>query len=164
MANILVVDDEPDVLQALARALRIAGHIVSTATDAREALALSTEHSFDLVVLDYIMPSMSGIELLNRIRTYRPRIRSVIVSGKIDTQINEESIATELRDRIEADIYLHKPLDNSKLLQAIAHLLTNNEPSDWETIAERNVNAKKTSAEVRTAESALDKFRVDKRH
>jgi len=162
MANILVVDDEPDVLEALARALRIAGHNVSTAPDATQALALSAEHSFDVVVLDYLMPSMTGIELLNRIRTYHPTIRSVIVSGKIDTQVNEESITTELRDRIEADIYLHKPLENPKLLQAISELLARNETSEWASIAERNLHAKKKQADVRAAESALDKLRIDK--
>jgi len=163
MANILIVDDEPDVLEALARALRLAGHTVSTALDAEKALTLSTEYSFDLVVLDYLMPSMSGIELLNKIRTFRPTIRSIIVSGKIDNDVSEESITSELRDRIEADIYLHKPLANPTLLDAINELLTKSEAADWVSIAERNLKARKTQADVRAAEEVLDKLRTDKK-
>ena len=163
MANILVVDDEPDVLAALERTLRLAGHEVSTAADATQALELCADHSFDLVVLDYIMPSMSGIELLNRIRGYHPTIRSVIVSGKIDSQLSEVGIAAELRDRIEADTYLHKPLDNPRLLDAIQVLLTKDDTRSWQEVAERNLNATKRKTDVKTAEEALNKLRADKK-
>jgi two-component system phosphate regulon response regulator PhoB len=163
MANILVVDDELDVLEALARALRLAGHSVTRANQADEALRLCEDHSFDLVVLDYIMPSMSGIELLNKIRGYQPTIRSVIVSGKIDSQLSEEEVASELRDRIEADSYLHKPLDNAKLLDTIKILLGKDEERSWKQIAERNINAKKPGSEVKTAEKALNRFRQRRR-
>lgn len=163
MANILVVDDEPDVLAALARALRIAGHKVSAAADATGALRLCADHSFDVVVLDYIMPSMSGIELLNRIRAYHPTIRSVIVSGKIDTQLTEDAVAGELRDRIEADAYLHKPLNNPKLLDTIKILLNSDETRSWKQVAERTLNAKKRNADVRTAERALNKLKASKK-
>jgi DNA-binding NtrC family response regulator len=92
MANILVVDDERDVLEALARALKLAGHNVTKATTATEAISVARDHSFDLVILDYIMPSMSGIALLNKIRVLQPTIRSIIVSGKIDSQLSEEAM------------------------------------------------------------------------
>jgi DNA-binding response OmpR family regulator len=163
MANILVVDDEPDVLAALGRALRIAGHNVSMAPDSTQALRLCADHSFDVVVLDYIMPSMSGIELLNRIRGYHQTIRSVIVSGKIDSQLSEDEVAGELRDRIEADAYLHKPLNNQKLLDTIKVLLDKDETRSWKQIAERNLNAKKRRVDVKTAEKALTRLRAGKK-
>ncbi len=163
MANILVVDDEPDVLAALERALRLAGYNVSSAADATQALRLCADHSFDVVVLDYIMPSMSGIDLLNRIRGYHPMIRSVIVSGKMDSQLSEEAIAGELRDRIEADAYLHKPLDNPKLLDTIKDLLIRDATTSWEKIAERNLNAKKPKADVKAAEKAINKLKAGKK-
>jgi DNA-binding NtrC family response regulator len=163
MANLLVVDDERDVLQALARALRIAGHSVTMASDAASAVHLSTDHSFDLVVLDYVMPSMSGIALLNRIRAHQPTIRSIIVSGKFDVRVTEESVSAELRDRIEADAYLHKPLENEKLLETITSLLSSNESRSWQQIAERNLNAKKRETDVRDAERSLRKLRRKKK-
>lgn len=163
MANILVVDDEADVLEALARALRFAGHKVSKAQDATTALRLCEDHSFDAVVLDYIMPSISGIDLLNRIRDYQPTMRSVIVSGKIDTQLSEEAIVEELRDRIEADAYLHKPLNNQKLLDTITTLLNEDETRSWKDVAERNVTARKRREDVKTTERALRRLRAAKK-
>lgn len=156
MANLLVVDDEPDVLDALARALRLGGHNVIKAKSAAEAITICEEHSFDLVVLDYIMPSMTGIELLNKIRDGQPTIRSVIVSGKIDSQLSEDSVVAELRDTIEADAYLHKPLDNARLLQTIRQLIEAEAGLDWKQVAERNLKAKKKRAEVKGAERKLN--------
>ena len=163
MANILVVDDEVDVLEALARALRLSGHKVSKAQAAETALKLCEDHSFDVVVLDYIMPSISGIELLNKIRAYQPTIRSVIVSGKIDTQLSEDSVSEELRDRIEADAYLHKPLNNARLLDTIKVLLDENQTRSWKDIAKRNISAKKRQADVKTAEKALNRLKAAKK-
>jgi len=163
MASILVVDDEVDVLAALARALRIAGHSVLTAVDAATALRLCADHTFDVVVLDYIMPSMSGIELLNGIRAYLPTIRSVIVSGKIDARLTEESVSAELRDRIEADAYLHKPLDNTRLLETVQLLLAQDETRSWVGVAERNINAKKDKKDVRDAERSILRLRRTKK-
>jgi CheY-like chemotaxis protein len=85
------------------------------------------------------MPWMSGIELLNKIRGYQPTIRSVIVSGKIDSQLSEEAIAADLKDSIEADSYLHKPLDNPKLLDTVKHLLEASQSRNWKEIAERSL-------------------------
>lgn len=163
MANILVVDDEADVLEALARALRLSGHTVNTANTAAKALALCEDHSFDIAVLDYIMPTMSGIELLNEIRRYIPTIRSVIVSGKIDAQVSEEAVSAELRNRIEADAYLHKPVDNPRLLETIKPLVDKVESRSWVEIAERNVNAKKRKADVKSAEHSLRQLRRRKK-
>lgn len=163
MASILVVDDEVEVLEALARALRIAGHTVSKASNASDAITFCRDHSFDVVVLDYIMPSMSGIELLNRIRTYQPTVRSVIVSGKIDAQVSEEALAAELRERIEADAYLHKPLDNTRLVNTINDLVSKDQTLTWKEIAERNVSAKKSKAEVKEAERSIRRFKRRKK-
>lgn len=163
MANLLVVDDEPDVLDALARALRLGGHNVSRAASAADAIALSKDHAFDLVVLDYIMPAMSGIALLNGLRDVQPTIRSIIVSGKIDSQVTEQEIVAELRESIEADAYLRKPLDNAKLLETIQHLLDESAQLDWKQVAERNLKAKKRATDVRAAERKLSDKKVSKR-
>jgi len=162
VANILVVDDEADVLEALARALRLAGHTVSMAANASDALKLCSDHSFDIAVVDYIMPAMSGIELLNEIRGYHPTVRSVIVSGKIDEQISEETVSAELRHQIEADAYLHKPVDNPKLLDTINLLIDKDVNRSWVEIAERNVNAKKPKAHVKDTEHSLRRLRRGK--
>jgi DNA-binding response OmpR family regulator len=155
MANILIVDDEPDVLNALARALKLAGHSVKQAASAADAIAMSADHMFDLVVLDYIMPEMTGIALLNELRGCQATIRSIVVSGKIDSEVSEEEIGVELRDSIEADVYLHKPLDNAKLVDVVRKLLEQSEDRDWKQIADRNLKAKKKSSQIKRAEKGM---------
>ena len=121
------------------------------------------DHSFDVVVLDYIMPSISGIELLNRIRDFQPTIRSIIVSGKIDTQLSEEAVIEELRDRIEADAYLHNPLNNPKLLDTIEVLLREDDTRSWKDVAKKNVYAKKHEANIKAAEQVLKRLKAGKK-
>jgi len=67
-SNILVVDDNPDKLQLLEAALRMAGYHVNTATDGEEALAFVTSFQPDLIITDVMMPRMNGYELAEKIR------------------------------------------------------------------------------------------------
>src|SRR5687767_4592316 len=69
MAHILTVDDEPDVLAAVRLVLEEDGHRITEARSGSEALAALSQTAFDLVVLDIMMPEMSGIEVCQRIRS-----------------------------------------------------------------------------------------------
>jgi CheY-like chemotaxis protein len=134
--RILIVDDERNVLRAWARALRLEGYRVSTASTAREALDLADEHVFDVVVLDFLMPSMTGLELLTRLRRKIATIRSVVISGKIDKKITAEQLTSQLRDAVEADVYLHKPVSNKTLVDTVTQL-TEKAPGNWKEFAEK---------------------------
>jgi len=68
MSTVLVVDDEPQLLRLVEETLRAVGHQVVAVTRSEEALEMTESHQFDLVVLDVMMPGMSGIELLARLR------------------------------------------------------------------------------------------------
>lgn len=156
MAKVLIVDDEPDVLNALARSLRIAGHEVTKANSSADAIEAAREHPFELVVLDYIMPTMSGIELLNKLREVIPSVRSIVVSGKLDAGVAEEDLTTELRDKVEVDVYLHKPVENVKLLENIRVLLDESKEKDWKAIAKRNLYEKKNTKAIRDVERSIN--------
>ena len=67
-ARLLVVDDEPNILELLATSLRFAGFEVATATNGREALAEARRLRPDLVVLDVMMPDMDGFAVVRRMR------------------------------------------------------------------------------------------------
>src|SRR6266567_4757390 len=108
--KVLIVDDEPTVADAFKTALKLAGHTVWTANSAKQALHLVDGTAFDIVVLDFIMPGMDGLELLARIRKLQPLVRSIIISGKIDTDSPEEDISKSLGEQVEAELYLHKPV------------------------------------------------------
>ena len=140
-AWILVVDDENNVLNAWARALRLAGYKVTTASTPEEALSLAEEHPFDLAVLDFLMPTMTGIELLTRLRKRIATIRSVVISGRIDDKISADELTSKLREAVEADIYLHKPVSNEALVQTVAKVLSGAN-STWKDFASLSVKAK----------------------
>ena len=76
--SILLVDDEEKILKALSRALRDAGHEVVETTRARSAQRLLAERTFDLFIVDNVMPEMSGLDL---IREYAGRARRTIPPG-----------------------------------------------------------------------------------
>lgn len=155
-ARILIVDDEASVLKGWARALRLAGYKVSTASTALEALTLADEHPFDVTVLDFLMPSMTGIELLTRLRKKLPTIRSVVISGRIDNKLTADELSSKLREAVEADVYLHKPVSNQDLKETIAKLLSGAEQS-WKEFASRNVNAKATK--IKAAKDAAKELK-----
>lgn len=64
----LIIEDEPDIRDAMADALRSAGFKVLTANDGIEGLALSTKEHPDVILLDLIMPNMGGTEMLEKLR------------------------------------------------------------------------------------------------
>jgi CheY-like chemotaxis protein len=87
-AKILIVDDEADMRTVLFHALRTAGHQVTEAADGEEALRKIKRTRYDLVVLDIMMPRMSGYEVLDRIRHMPSRADTpvVVVTAKHDPE------------------------------------------------------------------------------
>ena len=70
MASVLVVDDEQDSRDLVARFLRKSGLIVHTAPNGREALKIILDRTPDVIVLDVMMPEMDGVELMQVLRSY----------------------------------------------------------------------------------------------
>jgi CheY-like chemotaxis protein len=72
MANVLIVDDEPEGCEPVARALERVGHTVKCVSNGRDALSalIATTHPVELVILDIRMPGMDGIKLLEILRSY----------------------------------------------------------------------------------------------
>jgi DNA-binding response OmpR family regulator len=68
VARILVVDDDPDILELLRIKLEFSGHEVLTAPDGEAGLRAATEHHPDLVLADWTMPRLTGVEMLTRMR------------------------------------------------------------------------------------------------
>ncbi|MGI9607952.1 MAG: ATP-binding protein [Acidimicrobiales bacterium] len=112
-ATILVVEDEPDVLDLCVDTLRDFGHNVLGAKEGFEALALidGGQH-VDLLVTDVVMPGMSGPELVRRINARRGRVPAVFMTGYADrTDVGDLGIAS-------SDL-LRKPFTNEDLVRAI---------------------------------------------
>jgi CheY-like chemotaxis protein len=142
VSAVLVVDDEPVLLDGWAKALRYANYVVHTATTPKAALDLCDAHHFDVVVIDFLMPEMTGLELLHRIRKKLPLVRCIVSSGKIDqTMATEEAVNAALQAELEVERYLHKPVTNPKLVEAVAELVKEPTTPDWKEIAKKTVAA-----------------------
>ena len=79
--RILIVDDEDIVVRSTVRILEGAGHLLTTARDATEALRELAQAPFDLAILDIMMPGIDGIELLRRIKESYPDTEVIMFTG-----------------------------------------------------------------------------------
>jgi CheY-like chemotaxis protein len=102
VAKILIVDDEPDMRTVLFHTLREAGYEVAEASDGDEALRKIKRTRYDLVVLDIMMPGMSGYEVLEKIKAMPSRVdtRVVIVTAKHDPEGVKREVASGATDHI----------------------------------------------------------------
>jgi len=114
MYRILVVDDDPAVLSCYGRLLQRAGHAVETAHGGNAALArLSTAAAFDVVIIDYRMPEMDGMEFLRQMRRAGHTPEVILVSAYVTEKVRESAARMGVRRILE------KPVDIDKLRGAI---------------------------------------------
>ncbi|MBK9709837.1 MAG: response regulator [Kouleothrix sp.] len=89
LLQVLIVDDEQTVANALARLLEGVGHSVRVAPDGIAGLRLYREQRFDLVISDVVMPGMGGAEFVRRLRALDPRAQVLVVTGQASAQTDE---------------------------------------------------------------------------
>jgi CheY-like chemotaxis protein len=144
--RILLVDDEEIVLKGWVKALRSEGYSLLLARTSQEALEVARREPVDLVIIDYVLGNTTGIEVLNLIRKKRPLVRSILISAQIETTINETELRDLLRDKVEVDLYIHKPVRNRDLREAVS-LLLQNKQVDWQTWAQKVKKARAAKVE-----------------
>ena len=110
MARILVVDDEPHILDVVRAYLLRDGHQVETASDGDRALALATERSPDLIVLDVMLPRRSGFEVLRALRAQGSTAAVIMLTARDD--VIDRVVGLE----IGADDYVTKPFEPRELV------------------------------------------------
>lgn len=113
-ATVLCVDDEPNILAALKRALRPAGLVVLTAPGAAEALEVLERLPVDLLISDMRMPGMDGAQLLEQVHARWPQVVRILLTGHADMA---STVAAINRGHILR--YIHKPWDEGALLDAV---------------------------------------------
>jgi CheY-like chemotaxis protein len=95
-AHILLVDDNPDGLLIRRTLLEEQGYLVDIASDGEKGLQLFLASNFDVIVTDYRMPQMNGVELIRRIREVRPEAAVVLLSGFVEPLgLTEESTGAD---------------------------------------------------------------------
>jgi DNA-binding response OmpR family regulator len=122
MNKVLVVDDEKHIATLLKRVLTGNGYEVFTAKNGEEALSLATQKQPDLIILDLMMPGISGIEVCRVLKTHKNTSGiPIIVLSALDRLIDKKYV-------IDAggDAFLSKPINSSELLTIIDKLQNRN--------------------------------------
>lgn len=116
-ARILLVEDEPGIVQVLGDLLRAEGHAVESAGDGDTGLDLARGGSFDLLILDVMLPGLSGVEVCQAVREqgYDGAILMLTALGSVPDRVQGL--------RAGADDYLAKPFDPDELLARVDALL-----------------------------------------
>jgi two-component system nitrogen regulation response regulator GlnG len=117
MPTLLIVDDDPSILLAFRRAFRDPALEVVTAETAAEALAIARDKKPDVIVLDVLLPDLSGLEALQRLRELDARSPVIFITGKSTADTAIEAM------KLGAYEYLVKPLELSQLRQVIERAL-----------------------------------------
>jgi two-component system KDP operon response regulator KdpE len=129
MTRILVVDDEPQILRALAANLRARGYVVDLAGTGEAALTLAQRHRPDAVILDLGLPGMGGLEVIEGLR------------GWTDVPIVVLSVRERETDKVAAldagaDDYVTKPFGMGELLARLRAALRRAAPADEDAVVE----------------------------
>ena len=118
-AKILVVDDEPNIVQTLQDRLEMNDYQVVTACNGKEGLEKALREQPDIVLLDVIMPIMDGLDMLETLRGYEngKDLSVIMLTARSQTQDIARASACGIED------YIVKPFDLSELLEKIESIL-----------------------------------------
>ena len=109
--RVLLVDDEEEFVSALSERLELRGIEVDSALNGEDALAIMVEKTFEVVILDVMMPGLGGLEVLKQIRSAYPNTQVILLTGHGATKEGIEGM------RLGAFDYLIKPVDIEEMLE-----------------------------------------------
>ncbi|MGE0761055.1 MAG: response regulator transcription factor [Pirellulaceae bacterium] len=116
--RILLVDDDPEIIEALRYALEVKGYTILVARDGNQGLAMAEREDPDLVILDMMMPKRSGFLVLEKLRRTRPvPIRVIMITA------NEGSRHKAYAEMLGVDDYIRKPFAMDRLIESVGRLL-----------------------------------------
>ena len=152
MTTILVADDDPKLLKMIRRTLVYEGFQVVTAADGREALHQVQEYEPELIILDWMMPEIDGLEVLKRIREAEDRMPVLMLTAKDAVENRVQGLDNG------ADDYLIKPFDSAELLARLRALLRRSEemPFTTKTLTFQDLSLNTTTRETKRGERPFD--------
>jgi len=115
--SILVVDDAPTALEVLERNLASRGYRVYTAPSVADAIKILDKSSIDLVITDYKMPKVSGLDLIRHIKENSPGIEVIMITGYASVKGAVEAV------KMGAEEYLPKPFTDDELFAAVSRAI-----------------------------------------
>lgn len=160
--SILVIEDEPDLREGLKHNLELDGYIVQTAATGAEGLQKATQNGHALILLDLMLPEISGLDILKQLREQGHRTPVIIISAK--GQEHEKVAGLELG----ADDYVTKPFAVTELAARIRAVLRRVQPSEDQEPLENifhfpdlKVDFRRFSVTRGTAEHQLSRYEAE---
>lgn len=150
--TILVVDDERDITELLSYNLKRAGFDVAVASSGRQALTAVEAQIPDLIVLDVMLPELSGVEVAGRLRA-NPRVAHVPI---LMLTAKTEEVDQVVGLTVGADDYVTKPFSMKVLLARVEALLRRSQRSPAMTSEERMITLGPVSCNPETHETSVD--------
>ncbi|KLU11036.1 response regulator transcription factor [Kocuria sp. SM24M-10] len=123
-AKLLVVDDEPNILELLATSLRFAGFEVVTAANGRDALAKAESEDPDLAVLDVMLPDMDGFSVTRKLRAAGRHFPILFLTAKDETEDKVTGLT------VGGDDYVTKPFSLDEVVARIRAVLRRTQPAE----------------------------------
>jgi len=134
MARILAVDDEEAIANLIKMSLTRAGYYCDKANDGATALRMMEDDSYDLIILDVMMPGIDGYDMIDRIKPYGIPVIFVTAKGALDDRVKGLNIG--------AEDYIVKPFEVAELIARVEVVLRRfNKTSDVYTIKDLVVDA-----------------------
>lgn len=115
MPRVLIVDDEPDILEGTKWAFEMAGFEVFTAASGEEALPQSRALRPEVLLIDYKLPGVSGLDVLKEAKLEDPSAVAIMITGLTHEAENLEAVSKEFG----AAGFLHKPLPIQDVLKLV---------------------------------------------
>ena len=120
--KVLFVDDDTLILSAVKRSLAREGFEVHTTVEPLDAVKLIAAHQIDVVVSDYMMPGMTGVELLSLVRRLQPKVTRIMMTGQADRDATIRAINEGAVSR-----YVEKPWEDAMLKRMLHEIARDRE-------------------------------------
>ncbi len=111
--KILIVDDDPIIRKTLSALLSSEGHLIEKVSSDSKALEISKKKYYDILFIDFIMPKMTDLELLEEFHKQHPETAPIMISGNADMNTVIKAL------RLGAVDFLTKPIDSLELNKSV---------------------------------------------
>ncbi|MDN3677118.1 response regulator transcription factor [Flavobacterium paronense] len=142
MKHLLIVEDEEGIVQFLKQGLEEENYQVSAATNGLDGLALFQNEKFDLVLLDWMLPKMTGLEVCQKIRETDSKTPIIFLTAKDTVQETVEGLKTGAND------YIKKPFSFDELVERIKVQLRDKTEQEFLTLGPIEINIQKHAVTV----------------
>ncbi len=123
METILVIDDDPLILEVVKEILELDDYEVETALSGAEGIEKHRKNQADLVITDLIMPHKDGISVISELKSEFPGLRIIAMTGTPKVETVAKAV------RADVNRVIAKPFDQEELLEAVAQLIDGETPS-----------------------------------